>query len=89
MVRDELVLIQEIQSPDWWQDVTVAMLEHVRKKLRSLVHLIEKRRRKILYTDFQDGMGEATQIDLLGVAPQESMQRFRDKLRAYLTRHED
>ena len=27
MVRDQLVLLEELQSDEWWQDVTVAMLE--------------------------------------------------------------
>jgi type I restriction enzyme, R subunit len=31
MVRAELVLLEETQSEEWWQDVTVIMLEQVRK----------------------------------------------------------
>ena len=30
-----LVLLEELQSEEWWQDVTVVMLEQVRKKLRE------------------------------------------------------
>ena len=30
-------LIQSLNSDDWWQDVTVGMLEHVRIQLRGLV----------------------------------------------------
>jgi type I restriction enzyme, R subunit len=52
MVKAELVLLEELQSEEWWQDVTLAMLEQVRKKLRSLVRFIEKRKRMVLYTDF-------------------------------------
>ena len=33
------------------------MLENVRKRIRSLVKLIEKQRRKPIYTDFEDLMG--------------------------------
>jgi len=89
MVRAELVLIEELQSPDWWQDVTVAMLEQVRKKLRCLVRFIEKRKRSALYTDFEDVMGETTEIDLLGLAPHEPMERFRAKVQAFLRQHGD
>ncbi len=89
MVRAELVLIEELQSPEWWQDVTVAMLEGVRKKLRLLVRFIEKRKRRVLYSDFQDEIGEETQIDLLGIAPHESMERFRAKVQTFLRQHED
>jgi type I restriction enzyme, R subunit len=89
MVKAELVLLEELQSEEWWQDVTLAMLAHVRKKLRSLVRFIEKRKRKVLYTDFQDVIGQETEFDLLGIAPPESMERFRAKALAFLRQHED
>jgi type I restriction enzyme R subunit len=37
MVQQQIVLIEEIQTDDFWQDVTAPMLDNVRKKLRSLV----------------------------------------------------
>jgi type I restriction enzyme R subunit len=89
MVAAQLPLIEELQSPDWWQDVTVAMLEQVRKKLRSLVGFIEKRKRKVLFTDFRDEIGEATEIDLLGISSPLSTGAFRTKIQAYLRKHED
>jgi len=89
MVKDHLALIAEIQTDDWWTDVTVVMLEQVRKKLRLLVQFIDKRERKPLYSDFQDEMGPETEFSLLGVMPPESMERFRSKAQAFLRAHED
>lgn len=89
MVRDQLELIEELQSEEWWQDVTVPMLETARKKIRLLVRFIEKRKRKILYTDFSDQLGDNTAVDLLGIKPLESMERFRAKVHAFLKEHED
>jgi type I restriction enzyme, R subunit len=89
MVRAELVLLEEIQSEEWWQDVTVVMLEQARKKLRSLVRFIEKRNRKLLYTDFQDEVGAETEFELIGVLPKDSMERFRQKVQSFLRQHED
>jgi type I site-specific restriction endonuclease len=43
MVAAELALILELQTDEYWQDVTVPMLEPVRRRLRSLVKLIELR----------------------------------------------
>jgi type I restriction enzyme R subunit len=54
MVQRELELIQEIQSDEFWQDVTTPVLETVRKRLRSLVKLIEKGKRITVYTNFLD-----------------------------------
>lgn len=89
MVKDQLVLLEELQTEDWWQDITITMLELVRKRLRLLVRFIEKRKRKVLYTDFEDQMGPEAEFDLLGIVPPESMERFRAKARAFLRQHND
>ena len=89
MVREKLVVLEELQSEEWWHDVTVVMLERVRKDLRQLVQFIEKRNRNVLYTDFEDEVGEATSFDLLGISPPQDMDRFRAKARAFLRNHQD
>ena len=35
MVHAQMPLIQDIQTDEWWQDVTVPMLENVRRRLRA------------------------------------------------------
>ena len=89
MVKEQLVLLEELQSPEWWEDVTVAMLEEVRKKLRLLVRFIEKSQRSLLYSDFEDEIGPETEYDLIGVVPAESFERFQAKARAFLRDNED
>src|SRR5207249_7795338 len=64
MVREQMALIQDVQTDEWWQDVTVPMLEVMRRRLRGLVQLIDKQQRKPVYTDFEDEMGGETAIDL-------------------------
>jgi type I restriction enzyme R subunit len=89
MVKDQMPLILEVQEDAWWQDVTLPMLEQVRKKLRLLVKLIEKKQRKPLYTDFEDFMGEMSTIELPGFTSADSFERFRSKARHFLKTHED
>ena len=67
MVRQQMALIQDLQTDEWWQDVTVPMLEVVRRRLRDLVKLIEKQQRKPIYTDFEDEMGAETGFALPGL----------------------
>jgi hypothetical protein len=83
MVHQQLVLIEEIQSDEWWQDVTSAMLAIVRKRLRSVVRLIEKHKRMVIYTDFEDEMGADTEINLLGFKLPDAFEQFRAKARAF------
>ena len=89
MVHQQMPLIQDLQTDEWRQDVTVAMLETARRRLRALVKLIEKRRRKVVYTDFEDEIGGETAVELSGFASQDSFERFRAKARQFLREHED
>ena len=89
MVQQQLPLIQEIQEDDWWQDVTTPMLERMRMRLRALVKLIDKQKRKPIYTDFEDQMGDEASVDLPGFDAPDSFERFRAKARAFLKEHED
>ncbi len=84
MIQRELRLIHDLLSDVWWKDVTPAMLETVRLRLRGLVKLIERARRKPVYTDFEDVMGEERAADLPGFASHHDFERFRDKARQFL-----
>ena len=59
-VQAQMPLILDLQTDEWWQDVTVAMLEGVRRRLRELVQLIDRVSRTPLYSDFEgrDGTGD-------------------------------
>lgn len=87
-IKAEMVLIQSVASDDWWEDVTVPMLETVRRRLRALVKLIPKGQKKIVYTDFEDELGESTVIDLPQVTAGLNMSKFREKARQFLKAHE-
>jgi type I restriction enzyme R subunit len=89
MVRAELELIIEVQTEEFWQDITTALLEDVRKRLRSLVKFIEKTTRQNIYTDFTDLIGEETEIELPGFAAGQDLGRFRDKTHQFLKAHEN
>jgi len=89
MIREQMAFIQEVQRDEWWQDVTVAMLELLRCRLRNLVQLIEKRRRIPLYTDFEDIMGGEIAVRLPGFTVGTDYARFLAKARAFLRAHLD
>jgi len=88
-VREQLVLIEAVAGDEWWQDVNLPMLEQARRRLRGLIKLIEKQGRKPVYTDFEDALGEAAEVDLPLVAGAVDFERFRAKARAFLRAHDD
>ncbi|ULA58100.1 MAG: Type I restriction-modification system, restriction subunit R [Nitrospira sp.] len=89
MVREQLALIQDIQSDEWWQDVTVPMLEAMRRRLRELVQFIEKRRRQPVYTDLEDLMGSETEVVLPSFSVGTDQTKLLAKVRAFLREHLD
>jgi type I site-specific restriction endonuclease len=66
MVKEQLPLIEELLSDAWWEDVTLPMLERVRRRLRALVGFMDTQERAVVYTDFEDELGTEQTIELLG-----------------------
>ena len=64
------------------------MLGALIKKLRALVKLIEKSKKNIVHTDFEDELGEATKIDLPALSTGKNLTKFKDKARQFLREHE-
>jgi type I restriction enzyme, R subunit len=60
------------------------MLETVRRRSRSLVKLIELKKRTIVYSDFEDEIGAGAAVQLSGVSVGTDMERFRAKSRRFL-----
>lgn len=87
--EQQLAFIQEIQQESWWADVTLPMLEHLRRRLRGLMKLMEKKKRPLIFTNFEDQIGEAQTIELPGFASTGAGERFRAKVRAFLLEHQD
>jgi type I restriction enzyme, R subunit len=89
LVQAQIELIQEIQTDQWWQDVTLPMLEVLRKRLRDLVKLLEKQQKQIIYTDFEDEIGDETLVELPHFNSSDSFEKFRAKARDFLRSHQD
>ena len=89
MVQARMALIQDVQTDEWWQDVTVPMLDGMRRRLRDLIQLIDKRQRKPVYTDFEDLIGSETEVELGGLAAGTDYEKFLAKARAFLQQHLD
>ncbi|WP_036535925.1 type I restriction-modification enzyme R subunit C-terminal domain-containing protein, partial [Nocardia cyriacigeorgica] len=90
-IRQRHEFIEDVAGDAWWDDVTVPMLETMRRRLRGLVKAIPpKDAQNPLYTDFRDELGEVSDIEMT-VLPGggKGMARFESKVRTYLRSHED
>jgi len=88
-VARETDLLSELQGDEWWEHITLGMLEDVRKRLRNLVPFIEKSKQQIVYTNFADELGDII-AQPSGMTPALSdFAEFRKKAQAYLLKHLD
>lgn len=89
-VAAQLELIDAVAGQEWWDGVTLPMLELMRTRLRSLVRLIDTGGgQAIVYTDFEDALGAHVPVDVVISQPGVDRVRFRDKLYAFLRAHAD
>jgi type I restriction enzyme R subunit len=89
MVAAQMALILEVQTDEFWQDVTLPILESVRKKLRALIKLIERMKRNQVYTEFEDELGVETEIAFKGISTAGDFARFKAKALQFLKAHEN
>jgi len=87
-IAHQAELIEEIQTDQWWEGVTVPLLELVRLRLRDLVQHIEKSKRVVVYSNFADEIGDGVEHELPQVG-EADFARFKQKARHFLKAHED
>ncbi len=87
MVAAEMALILEVQTDEYWQDIDAWALEQMRRRLRGLIKLFEGEERVIVYTDFEDEIGEGINIELPDAGVGTDRARFQMKVRHFLKQH--
>ncbi len=88
-VAAQAELLEEVAGDQWWVDVTLPMLEAARRRLRGLLQFLDKAKKTIVYTSFQDELSAPVVVPLPVFTPGTDMERFRAKAAAYLKAHQD
>jgi type I restriction enzyme R subunit len=87
-IAQRAVLIEEIQTDQWWEGITLPLLELVRLRLRNLVQHIERSKKAVVYSNFADEIGDGVEHELPQVGTVDFAQ-FKRKARHFLRAHED
>ena len=90
IIKKKEETLRQIVSPHFWSnEVTVISLEKVRTEIRELIKLIEKEKRKIVYTDIKD------ELILLCEEPSEvlttytSSESYKQRVETYVRDNQD
>ena len=89
MVREHSELILDLQQDEYWADITLQMLDEIRKRLRDLVKFIDKKQRKLIYTDFEDELGAISEVTFGGIGSAVNLVQYRKKVMHFLKEHEN
>ena len=84
-VKAQKEIIEQVQTPEFWEEATVLELDNVRLALRGLLQYLDKIKRKIYYTNFTD-----TIVDVIEGEPiydSGDLKNYRKKVEFYLKEH--
>ncbi|MCB2203475.1 DEAD/DEAH box helicase family protein [bacterium] len=85
-VKKQLAFLSSMQDTVFWDGMDLATLEDLRLRLRGLVPFLDKKKRKIVYTDFKDevmSVREGTTIEI----PKMTGVQYERKVKDYLNNH--
>ena len=87
-VKAQLAYLAAMQESGFWEGIDLNILEDLRLRLRGLVPFLDKKERKIVYTDFKDevmGVRDGKVIDM----PKMTGAQYEKKVKEYLRNHLD
>ena len=88
-IQAQLELIQDIQTIEFWQDINLVMLEDVRKRLRNLMFALDKDKKEVVYTNFEDEVQGVTNVTGIFSNPTVDLAQYRKKIELYIQDHQD
>ena len=87
-VKQQLELLRAIQTTEFWEGIDLAALEDLRIRMRGLVQFIDKSKRKIVYTHFEDEI-TGVREDASVYMPKMTGNQYAKKVEDYLRSHQD
>ncbi len=87
-VKAQLEYLASVQETGFWDGIGLNGLEELRLRLRGLMPFLDRKKRKIVYTDFKDEvMGIREEVDVC--TPKMTGAQYEKKVKNYLRNHLD
>lgn len=86
-MKNALPVIEELQTNEFWENVTETDLERVRLALRNVFQYIDKKERKIVYTDFEDKIEDIDENAI--IRETNDWRDYRIEVNRFILNHQD
>ena len=87
-VKLQLEYLSRIQEVEFWEGIGLDGLEEIRVRLRGLVPFLDKKKRKIVYTDFKDEVLGVRRGEPVAI-PKMTGAQYEKRVKEYLRSHTD
>lgn len=87
-VAKQLEYLQRTQETTFWEGISLRDLEDLRLRVRDLVPFLDRKTRKIVYTDFRDEIVKVREEAGINV-PKMTGAQYEKKVNEYLRNHQD
>lgn len=87
-VKAQLAYLAALQETSFWEDIDLEALDEMRLRLRGLVPFLDKKARKIIYTNFQDEILSVRE-ELAVAMPKMTGLQYEKKVKSFLANHLD
>jgi type I restriction enzyme R subunit len=87
-VQAQLEYLAAMQETSFWEGMNLNALEELRLRLRGLVPFLDKKKRKIIYTDFEDEIVSVRKGSVIAM-PIMTSAEYEKKVKGYLNDHLD
>ncbi|MFB5946528.1 type I restriction-modification enzyme R subunit C-terminal domain-containing protein [Albibacterium profundi] len=90
VVAAKEAIIREVASSEFWSNASLSSIDHVRKEIRDLIHLLrEENIINPIYTDLDDILieSEVAEFDIIRTIP--THQAYRDRVEAFIRKNKN
>ena len=87
LVKQKEDILRTVSTDDFWQQsVSVITLENIRVEVRNLIRLLEKEKRRIVYSNFEDELTKPIVSDIL--VPNRLSSNYQQRVERYVRENE-
>lgn len=89
IVQQHIQTIKNVQSEQFWKNISLIQLEKVRSELRDLIKFIDTEQKKNVYTHFEDDLDEKSTTSIEPLGKYINLKSYRERVETFIRNNKD